>query len=151
MWWNHPLKTKSLRVCLACVKRASLMNQKHICASTVSCIYLLTDSQYKYTLRMLMGISHGGISISSGVIALLVCANTRRATIEQPAEGCTPEFEVSSKIRLSKRQLKKSQTTAISVRTNGPCVPGDVRPITWENERDKGAVSSRAGKGQDGW
>lgn len=57
---------------------------------------------------MLMVISHCGISISSGFIALLVCANTRRATLEQLAEGCTSEFEVSSNISLSKRQLKKS-------------------------------------------
>lgn len=63
---------------------------------------------------MLVVISHCGISISSGFIALLVCANTRRATLEQLAEGCTSEFEVSSNIGLSKRQLKKSQTTAIS-------------------------------------
>lgn len=126
------------------------MNQTHICASAVCCIYLLTDNQYKYTLRMLMVSSHCGISISSGFIALLVCENTRRTTLEQLAEGCTSEFEVSSNISLSKRQLKKSQTTAISVRTNGPCVPGDVRPINRENEHDGGAVSSRAGKGQEG-
>lgn len=55
---------------------ASLVIQRHICASAVSCIYLLTDNQYKYTLRMLMGISHRGISITGGIIALLVCANT---------------------------------------------------------------------------
>lgn len=99
---------------------------------------------------MLMGISHGGISISSGVIALLVCANTRRATIEQPAEGCTPEFEVSSKIRLSKRQLKKSQTTAISVRTNGPCVPGDVRPLPERMNATKGLFLAEQAKGRTG-
>lgn len=79
---------------------------------------------------MLMVISHCDISIGSGFIAFLVCANRRRATLEQLAEGCTSLFEVSSNISLSKRQLKKTQTTAISVRTNGPCVPGDVRPIS---------------------
>lgn len=47
---------------------------------------------------MLMVISHCCVSISGGFIALLVCANTRRATLEQLAEGCPSELEVSLNI-----------------------------------------------------
>lgn len=100
---------------------------------------------------MLMVNLHCRISICSGFIARLVYENTPHAALEQPAEGCTSELEVSSNISLSKRQLKKSPTTAIAVRTNGPWVPGDVRPINSERMNTaEGLFLAEQAKGRTG-